>query len=105
MTTHGYFLDHIWLIPLFPAMGAALMLFFGKKLPNAVVNVICVGSVGVSFVYALSAVWGLIQLAPESRLVQVILFDWIPVGWIHTTGGQLVRWDVPWGLMLDRSTP
>jgi NADH-quinone oxidoreductase subunit L len=101
LTTHGYFLDHIWLIPLFPAIGAALMLLFGKKLPNAVVNVICVGSVGVSFVYALSAVWGLIQLAPESRLVQVILFDWIPVGWIHTSAGQLVRWDVPWGLMLD----
>src|ERR1700722_4554499 len=26
------FLDHIWLIPLFPLCGAALMLMFGKKL-------------------------------------------------------------------------
>ena len=26
------FLDHIWLIPLFPLFGAALMLLFGKKL-------------------------------------------------------------------------
>jgi hypothetical protein len=30
-----YFLAHIWLIPLFPLAGAALMLFFGRKLPNA----------------------------------------------------------------------
>ena len=26
------FLDQIWLIPLFPLLGAALMLLFGKKL-------------------------------------------------------------------------
>src|SRR5260370_7292149 len=26
------FLDHIWLIPLFPLFGAALMLFIGRKL-------------------------------------------------------------------------
>src|ERR1700679_2401844 len=38
-----YFLAHIWLIPLFPLAGAALMLFFGRRLPNAVVNVVCVG--------------------------------------------------------------
>ena len=28
----NYFLDHIWLIPLFPLFGAALMLLLGKKL-------------------------------------------------------------------------
>ena len=34
------FLDQIWLIPLFPLLGAALMFFFGRKLdpqpPSAV---------------------------------------------------------------------
>ena len=39
-----YFLAHIWLIPLFPLAGAALMLFIGRRLPNSAVNVICVGS-------------------------------------------------------------
>ena len=43
-----YFLAHIWLIPLFPLAGAALMLFFGRRLPNSGVNVICVGSVFLS---------------------------------------------------------
>jgi len=40
-----YFLAHIWMIPLFPLAGAALMLFIGRRLPNIGVNVVCVGSV------------------------------------------------------------
>src|SRR5512142_1917491 len=27
-----FFLEHIWIIPLLPAFGAAMMLFFGRKL-------------------------------------------------------------------------
>jgi len=34
MTPTGYFLSHLWLIPLFPLATAALMLFFGKRLPE-----------------------------------------------------------------------
>ena len=29
-----YFPDHIWLIPMFPLMTAAVMLFFGRSLKN-----------------------------------------------------------------------
>src|ERR1700735_4187088 len=101
MSTNGYFLDHIWLIPLFPAAGALLMFLFGRKLKNAVVSTICVGSVAASFVYAVGAVMALVQMIPESRFVQVILFDWVPAGAIHTSNGALMRFDVPWGLMLD----
>ena len=57
-----YFLDHIWLIPLFPLAGAALMLFFGRRLSNSAVSGICVGSVGVSFIYALGAFFQLLAL-------------------------------------------
>ncbi|HET9400462.1 MAG TPA: NADH-quinone oxidoreductase subunit L [Candidatus Acidoferrales bacterium] len=98
---HGYFLDHIWLIPLFPAAGAALALLIGRKLPNAAINLICVGSVGVAFVYASGAVLQLLSLPAESRFVQMVLFDWVPAGWMHTASGQLLNFDVPWGVMLD----
>src|SRR5580658_4674598 len=98
---NGYFLDHIWLIPLFPAAGALLMLLVGKRLPNAIVSALCVGSVVVSFVFASGAVWQLLALPAESRFVQTILFDWVPGGWMHNTAGQLMQFDVPWGLMLD----
>ena len=27
-----FFLEHIWIIPLLPAFGAAMMFFFGRKL-------------------------------------------------------------------------
>jgi len=101
METHGYFLGHIWLIPLFPAAGALLMFLLGRRMKNAIVSTICVGSVAVSFIYAVGAVWGLLQMLPESRFVQVILFDWVPAGAMHTTSGALMRFDVPWGVMLD----
>jgi hypothetical protein len=39
----------IWLIPVFPLVGALLMLLIGRKLPKPAVNVICVGSVTLSF--------------------------------------------------------
>ena len=51
-----FFLDHIWLIPLFPAMGAAAMFFFGRKMSKQAVNVVCVGAVALTFVWACLAV-------------------------------------------------
>ena len=40
-----FFLDHIWLIPLFPAIGAVCMFFFGRKLSKSAVSGVCVGVV------------------------------------------------------------
>ena len=71
-----YFLEHIWLIPLFPVTGAFLMLLFGRKLPKAVVSLLCPGLVGVAFVYSLGAVMQLASL-PEHRF-QTILYTWLP---------------------------
>jgi NADH-quinone oxidoreductase subunit L len=99
--TNGYFLDHIWLIPLFPAISALLMLLIGRRLSNAAVSALCCGSVAISFIYALFAVARLLSFSPEHRFVQVILFDWVPAGTMHTASGGLMRLDVPWGLMLD----
>jgi len=46
------FLNHIYLIPLFPAFGAAMMFFFGRRLQKATVNAVCVGAVVVAFLFA-----------------------------------------------------
>ena len=35
MTPTGYFLEHLWLIPLFPLVTAALMLIYDKTLRPA----------------------------------------------------------------------
>jgi NADH-quinone oxidoreductase subunit L len=51
------FLTHIWLIPLLPAFGAAIMFFFGSKLQKATVSAVCVGSIVLAFIMACGAVW------------------------------------------------
>src|SRR5580692_3768275 len=52
-----FFLSHIWLIPLLPAFGAAIMFFFGRKLQKATVSAVCVGTIVLAFVMACGAVW------------------------------------------------
>jgi NADH-quinone oxidoreductase subunit L len=101
MTPSGYFLDHLWLIPLFPLATAALMLFLGKRLPNAGVSVLCVGSVGLSFLYALGAVVQLLAADPEHRVAQQILFEWLTPGPLQMTGGHLTKFVADWGFLLD----
>ncbi len=96
-----YFLAHIWLIPLFPLIGAALMLFIGRRLPNSAVNVICVGSVGLAMVYGFGAVIQLIARPVAQRVAEVVLFDWVPAGAMHLSSGRLVNFDAQWGMLLD----
>src|SRR5260370_8602015 len=99
MTPTGYFLDHLWLIPLFPLATAALMLFFGKRLPKAIVSVFCVGSVGLSFIYAAGAVFQLFAAEPEGRVAQQILFEWLTPGPMQMTAGPTVRFVADWGFL------
>jgi NADH-quinone oxidoreductase subunit L len=101
MTPTGYFLDHLWLIPLFPLATAALMLFFGRRLPNAGVSVLCVGSAGLSFVYATGAVFQLLAAEPEHRVAQQILFEWLTPGPMQMTGGRAIPFVADWGFLLD----
>ena len=95
------FLNQIWLIPLWPLASAFLMLLIGRRLPKAAVSLLCVGSVGVSFLYSAGAVWQLIERPAEQRVVQVILFEWVPLGAFHTATGQLANFTAEWGLLLD----
>src|SRR5258706_13025533 len=91
MTPTGYFLSHLWLIPLFPLATAALMLFFGKRLPNTGVSVLCVGGVGLSFVHAAGAGLQLLTADPEHRVAQQIMFEWLTPGPMQMTGGPPLR--------------
>src|SRR5437762_6567461 len=101
MTPEGYFLEHLWLIPLFPLVTAAVMLFIGRRLPNATVSVLCVGSVGLSFVFALGAVTQLLSADPEYRVAQHILFEWLTPGQMQLSTGHLIRFTADWGYLLD----
>ena len=104
MMPSEYFLAHIWLIPLFPVAGAAIMLLIGRRLPNSAVSFVCVGSVFLSMCYAFGAIWQLLSRPVAERLVSYNLFDWVPAGVMHTNAGSVMRFNVPWGVLMDPLT-
>jgi NADH-quinone oxidoreductase subunit L len=75
------FLTHIWLIPLLPAFGAAVMFFFGRRLQKATVSAVCVGMIVLAFLMACGAVWqySAWSSTPENyhKPYQTILYTWL----------------------------
>jgi NADH-quinone oxidoreductase subunit L len=101
VTPSGYFLEHLWLIPLFPFLTAALMLLFGRRLPDSVVSFLCVGSVFLSFFYAAGAVFQLLGVPPgQERVYQQIFFEWVKPGPMPAHG-NLTPFVADWGYLLD----
>jgi len=96
-----FFLDRIWLIPMFPLITAAAMFFFGRRLKNNVVSMLCAGSVFLSFLFAVGAFFQLLGQPVGERVASKILFDWIPAIPYHMLGGGLANFVAPWGFQLD----
>ncbi len=73
------FLENIWLIPLLPAFGAAMMFFFGRKLQKSAVSAICVGVVVVAFLWSCGAVWQYTHWTAVhgNQPFQKILYTWL----------------------------
>src|SRR5215470_5856566 len=94
------FLDLIWLIPLFPAIGFAVNGLFGKRLPKSAIGVIAAGAVLISFIFSVGAVFQLLQLDPQQRSHTVKLYEWINAGPAHTREG-VARFSVDWAFLLD----
>ena len=103
------FLDHIWLIPLFPAFGAAMMFFFGRRLQKATVNAVCVGVVVLAFLFACGAVWQYTRWSatPEHyhQPREVIVYTWLGSGDGNLNftkrDGTLAAFNADAGFLLD----
>jgi NADH-quinone oxidoreductase subunit L len=100
MTPSHYFLAHLWLIPLFPLLTAALILLLGRFFSKEAVSFFCVGSVFLSFVYVVGASFVLFSGDPDHRVYQQVLFEWVTPGAIPADGGP-VPFLVDWGYLLD----
>ena len=102
-----YFLDHIWLIPLFPAIGAACMFFFGRKLSKSAVSGICVGLVALAFLCACAAVWQYTgySAANPGKPFEKVMFTWLGTGDSSlsyvTNGGHTAQFKADAGVLLD----
>src|SRR5580704_10978496 len=73
------FLSHVWLIPLLPAFGAALMFFFGRRLQKGTVSAVCVGTIVLAFLMACGAVWQYTNWAAanDHKPYEKILYTWL----------------------------
>ena len=73
------FLENIYLIPLFPAVGAAIMFFFGRKISKQAVNAVCVGAVALTFIFACGSVLQYNSWADANnhQPYQKILYTWL----------------------------
>ncbi len=100
------FLNHIYLIPLFPAFGAAMMFFFGRRLQKATVNAVCVGAVVVAFLFACLAVVQYTHLAHGTgQPFEKIIYTWLGSGDSHLTflkkDGTAASFNADFGFLLD----
>jgi NADH-quinone oxidoreductase subunit L len=101
------FLSHIYLIPLLPAIGAALMFFFGRRLQKATVSAVCVGSVVLAFLMACGAVLQYTNWAPahEHKPYETILYTWLGTDTGHLTyatqDGAQASFQADAGFLLD----
>jgi len=95
-------MKYIWLIPLLPAVGAAInglvgIRYFSRKTAGLVACAMMTLALGVS----VFAFWQLLGLPPEARAFDVVIAQWIPAIPLQMHGGAIGAFQVPWGFRLD----
>jgi NADH-quinone oxidoreductase subunit L len=73
-------LEHLWIIPLLPLLGATVNGLLGRTWPNKIVNAVAIGATGLSFLAALEAVREFFLLRPEQIPWVQQYFTWIEAG-------------------------
>ncbi|UCD94423.1 MAG: NADH-quinone oxidoreductase subunit L [Candidatus Zixiibacteriota bacterium] len=73
----------LYLIPLFPLAGFLLNGLLIGRLHKRIISLIACGSVGLSFIYGVKFFVDLISLPEQSRVIENIVFTWIPSGHFH----------------------
>jgi NADH-quinone oxidoreductase subunit L len=115
-----FFLDSIWLIPLFPLFGAAVMLLLGRRFDpqhaaaahddhnqgrhapppgRKIISLLCPGMVLLSLIFSVGAVIEL-QGVPNHSY-EVIQFTWLAGLPSLTSGGSVPAFTADWGFLLD----
>ncbi len=83
-------MDLIWLIPILPGVGAAINGLFGiRYFSKRTAGLVACTTMALALGVSLTAFVQLLGLAPEARVHDVVLFDWIPATALAVTGGRL----------------
>ena len=75
-----FVLNHLWIIPLLPLLGAAVNGLLGAKWPNKYVTAVAIGSTGLSFLAALELVREFTHLSADQVPWLQQYFTWIAAG-------------------------
>ena len=83
-------IELVWLIPIFPLIGFLINGLFGRRFSEKTIGWIGAGSVGASFLVAVSIFLELLSMDPGSRSIQKIVYSWIWSGDLNVPIGFLV---------------
>jgi len=75
--------DYLYLILLFPLAGFLINGLLIGRLPRPVISLVGCGSVGLSLVASVLAFFELKALPADARVIEQVLFAWIPSGSFH----------------------
>jgi NADH-quinone oxidoreductase subunit L len=103
-----FFLNHIWIIPLLPAFGAAMMFFFGRRVSKSAVSGVCVGVTVLAFLMAVGAVWNLTHdwaAGHPAQPFEKVMYTWLGPDTLGTTftthTGAAAEFKAEAGFLLD----
>ena len=80
-------LDLIWIVPALPALGAAILLLFGRRLGEPKAGWLATGLMALSFAWSIVMLLALRDVEP--RVHTVDLFTWFPTGGLQVKLGFL----------------
>lgn len=83
-------LHAVFLIPLLPLFGFAILVPFGRRLGNPLAGWLATGVVGASFIVTVIVFAGLFLQSPAHRSFTQIWFTWLPVNHLQVNAGLLV---------------
>ena len=84
----------LYLIPLFPLAGFLLNGLLLGRLSKKLISFIACGSVGLSFIFGVKFFLDLLSLPEQARVIENIVFTWIPSGQFHANIAFLLDPDV-----------
>ena len=94
-------LDYLWIVPLLPLFGSALLLLFGRRIGEPVAGWIASTLMVLAFVASLVMLFALLDLPAEARLNVHTLFTWVPAGALQVDMGvQADPLSVTWILLV-----
>jgi NADH-quinone oxidoreductase subunit L len=80
-------LDLIWIVPALPALGAAILLLFGRRLGEPKAGWLATGLMALSFAWSVVMLLALRDIEPRTHTVD--LFTWFPTGGLQVKLGFL----------------